>query len=153
MWIERADLRLMSDVEIRTSQAGNEYAVFRASFPGPKDSGRDFRLVWFGVRAFGDIERLRGAGKGGTVTFRGKLESSNWTTRDGEERTEPQLVIQEVLDYRAAETPPAPSRQTLAGIGQKHAAPITRPRPVPTPAPDATLGDLPALDDDERMPF
>lgn len=130
MWIERGDFRLVSAVEIKTARSGSEFAVARGGFLPQKDAPQGTPRVWFAVTFFGDLSAVRTAQKGDKVTFKGKLESRTFTTRDGETRTEPQLVVSEVHGVEASTY--AEGRPAVAAVGARHSQGLP---PMPAPEP------------------
>lgn len=126
MWIERADVRLVTDAETRYTPSGSEVVNARVGFPAPKNAPEGAERVWYSLSAFdAAAEALRGAAKGSTLVFKGRVESRSYTTRDGTKKVEPSLIVSEVYEVRAPQ--PFESRAATQAVGARQQARAAQP--------------------------
>jgi single-stranded DNA-binding protein len=78
-----AEVRLVTDVETRTSKAGKPYARFRAVV------GNDDDAQWLQVTAIGEkaMEAIPGLAKSDRVYLEGQIKLERWQSQEGQERS------------------------------------------------------------------
>jgi single-strand DNA-binding protein len=114
------------DPELRATPSGVEVAQLRLAVPRRRRSGDDRGAVYVDVTAFEGETTACGQylAKGRRVAVSGRLEYSEWTTRDGQARSRHEVIADEIefLDTaeRLAEAPEpvpaeAPSQPSAPG--------------------------------------
>jgi single-strand DNA-binding protein len=95
--------RAARDGELSQSQNGKSWCkVSVACFAGTDRKSGESLTQWVRVVAFGRVaEELARVRKGETLSAIGRVELSRWTTQDGTEREDMQLIAEIVVTLRS----------------------------------------------------
>jgi single-strand DNA-binding protein len=96
--------RAARDGELNQSKGGKSWCkVSVACFAGTDRKSGESLTQWVRVVAFGRVaEELARVRKGETISAIGRVELSRWTTQDGAEREDMQLIAEIVMTIRSA---------------------------------------------------
>jgi len=96
--------RAARDGELNQSQNGKSWCKLSvACFAGTDRQSKESLTQWIRVVAFGRVaEELARVRKGETLSAIGRVELSRWTTQDGTEREDMQLIAESVMTQRSA---------------------------------------------------
>jgi len=131
--------------ELRYSQAGKPWATFSVAvneYGKDKSGEKTEHTSFFNCKLFGDAAEnfCESVEKGNRVMITGNLKMEKWTNKDGEEKTSPTVIVDEVgVSLRWAKA----SITRIAGNGQGAAR-----VPAAAAAPAAASNGL-----DEENPF
>jgi single-strand DNA-binding protein len=118
--------RLTHDPEMRATPSGVDVAQLRLAVPRPRRNGEDQGAVYVDVTAFDGQAIACGQylARGRRVAVAGRLEYSEWTTKDGQARSRHEVIADEVKFLDRANAPatenaePAP-RATRRPTGRR----------------------------------
>lgn len=139
--------RMVADPEVRRTQTGKQVAAFRiACDRGRKDASGQSQADFFDVTAWEKTGEFVGRyfGKGSLILIEGRLQSSQYTDKNGSKRTAISVVASQVHFTGEKARQATPSVDEGGYSGGEPAAPAQNAPPA---------GDYALIEDDDDLPF
>ena len=139
--------RLVADPEVRRTQTGKQVAAFRiACDRGRKDASGQSQADFFDITAWEKTGEFVGRyfGKGSLILIEGRLQSSQYTDKNGSKRTSISVVASQVHFTGEKARQASPALDDCGYSGGEPAAPAYSNPPA---------GDYALIEDDGDLPF
>lgn len=139
--------RLVAEPEVRRTQSGKHVTSFRiACDRGRKDASGHSQADFFDVTAWEKVGEFVGRyfGKGSLILVEGRLQSSQYTDKNGNKRTAISVVASQVHFTGEKSRQASPALDDGGYSGGEPAAPAYSNPPA---------GDYALIEDDDDLPF